>query len=321
MDDASPFPGPTLPVLDLPALHANHSGCWLRMRGGVTNAVGKGEAIVTAADTPLLILNAPLVASRLGYPDLSGLDLLELYAFVHPARFVVPTPKGLAQALGLAQPTGDADVPLLLQQAAAALLAHCGAPDWAEREGAWTALQGLAKLRWAWAPVLATAIEKPARAERWLFSRLPEWEETAERPQPAQVDLLQADVLSQLDHITGHGSESRPGQQDYAARAAHIFAPRTARGAPHMLLAEAGTGTGKTLGYLAPASLWAHASGGTVWVSTYTKALQRQLRREARRVWGDSNRVVVRKGRENYLCLLNLEDALQGGFGGRAAIL
>ena len=32
-------------------------------------------------------------------------------------------------------------------------------------------------------------------------------------------------------------------------------------------------------------------------------------------------RVVVRKGRENYLCLLNLEDALQGGFAGRAAIL
>jgi ATP-dependent DNA helicase DinG len=30
---------------------------------------------------------------------------------------------------------------------------------------------------------------------------------------------------------------------------------------------------------------------------------------------------VVRKGRENYLCLLNLEDALQGGFGGRAAVL
>src|SRR3712207_8787922 len=32
-------------------------------------------------------------------------------------------------------------------------------------------------------------------------------------------------------------------------------------------------------------------------------------------------RIVVRKGRENYLCLLNLEDALQGGFAGRAAIL
>ena len=32
---------------------------------------------MAAADTPLLMLNAPLVATRLGYPDLSGLDLLE----------------------------------------------------------------------------------------------------------------------------------------------------------------------------------------------------------------------------------------------------
>jgi ATP-dependent DNA helicase DinG len=137
-DPAVPVPGnPAPPALDLPAIHASHGGCWLR---GVdlfpsTRAVGKGEAIVAAADTPLLMLNAPLVASRLGYPDLSGLDLLELYAFVHPARFVVPTPKGLATALGLPQPAGDADVPLLLQQAAQALLATTAAPDWAEREG------------------------------------------------------------------------------------------------------------------------------------------------------------------------------------------
>ncbi|MBO0749342.1 MAG: ATP-dependent DNA helicase, partial [Porphyrobacter sp.] len=87
-----------------------------------------------------------------------------------------------------------------------------------------------------------------------------------------------------------------------------------------------GTGIGKTLGYLAPASLWAEKSHGTVWVSTFTKNLQRQLRRESARAWpaaraDGSKPVVVRKGRENYLCLLNLEDALQGGFGGRAAVL
>ena len=34
-----------------------------------------------------------------------------------------------------------------------------------------------------------------------------------------------------------------------------------------------------------------------------------------------ARRIVVRKGRENYLCLLNLEDAMQGAFAGRAAIL
>ena len=315
------------PALSLPALHASHGGCWLREGASETRGVGKGEAIVTAADTPLLILNAPLVASRLGYPDLSGLDLLELFAFIYPARFMVPTPKGLAHALSLPEPEGDADVPLLLQRAAAAMLAQCAAPDWPAREGAWAALQSLQKLRWPWGPLLGEAIARPERAERWLFARLPEWEETAERPQPAQVFLNEADVLGQLDHITGHGSEARPGQQAYAAAAAQIFAPRRADRTPHVFLAEAGTGTGKTLGYLAPASLWAHASGGTVWVSTYTKALQRQLRRESRRVWPSEGkqRVVVRKGRENYLCLLNLEDALQsgssGGFGGRAAIL
>jgi hypothetical protein len=74
---------------------------------------------------------------------------------VHPARFVVPTPKGLATALGLPQPAGDADVPLLLQQAAQALLATTAAPDWAEREGAWSALQSMIKLRWPWATLLS----------------------------------------------------------------------------------------------------------------------------------------------------------------------
>src|SRR5205085_4693069 len=34
-----------------------------------------------------------------------------------------------------------------------------------------------------------------------------------------------------------------------------------------------------------------------------------------------SRRIVIHKGRENYLCLLNLEDALQGAFSGRAAVL
>jgi len=182
----------------------------------------------------------------------------------------------------------------------------------------------------AGAGAVALALGGIAGPSDWRFSRLPEWEEAGERPQPAQITLHEGDVLGQLDHITGQRSEARPSQKAYASAAAGIFAPRTADKRPHMLLAEAGTGTGKTLGYLAPASLWAHSSGGTVWVSTYTKALQRQLRRESRRAWpaarADGRQaVVVRKGRENYLCLLNLEDALQsgsaGGFGGRAAIL
>ncbi len=313
-------------ALPLPALHASHGGCWLRSGAGLSRGVSKGDAIIAAADTPLLMLNAPLVATRLGYPDLSGLDLLELFAFVHPAQFMVPTPKGLAHALDLTEPADDAEVPLLLQQAAEALLAFCAGPAWPQREGAWTSLQALTRLRWSWAPLLTARIAVPATAERWLFSRLPEWEETAERPQPAQVTLDPAAVAARLAELTGTDAEARPAQAHYAAEAAHAFAPRTQRDQPNMLLAQAGTGIGKTLGYLAPVSLWSQAAQGTVWVSTYTKALQRQLRAESRRAWpphraDGSAPVVVRKGRENYLCLLNLEDALQGGFTGRAAIL
>lgn len=309
---------------DLPALHASHGGIWLR-DGGRTQGLAKGRAIARAAETPVLLLNAPLTGQRLGYPELNGLDLLELWAFLHPARFLVPTPKGLAAALNLSVPASEGDIPGLLQQAAQVMLDRLGSTEWTEREGGWTSAQSLHRLRWTWAPLVAPRIAKPKEAERWLFSKLPEWEEAQPRPAPRTIALDEGQVLARLDALTGAGAEPRPGQRAYAAAASAAFLPRRHRDQPNMLLAEAGTGIGKTLGYLAPASLWAGQAQGTVWVSTYTKALQRQLDRESLRLFPDptiaAKRVVVRKGRENYLCLLNLEDALQGGFTGRAAIL
>jgi ATP-dependent DNA helicase DinG len=273
----------------------------------------------------MILLNAPLVGERLGYPELSGLDLLELFAFVHPATFMVPTPKGLATALGLDAPGEDQGAAAMLLRAAATLLSHLDKPDWAEREGAWASAGSLARLRWPWATATGKRIVKPAQAERWLFSKLPEWQETPPRPAPRPVMLKAAAVLERLDDLTGHGAEERPGQRNYAEAAIDAFSPRQRKDAPNVVLAEAGTGIGKTLGYLSPASLWAEQAGGTVWISTYTKALQRQLDGESARLFPDpalrSAKVVVRKGRENYLCLLNLEDALQGGFAGRAAVL
>jgi len=306
------------------ALHATHGGIWIAHADGRTEAVGRGAAIARAADTPLVMLNAPLVASRLGYPDLSGLDLLELFAFVFPARFAVPTPHGLAHALAMNPPVDEAGAAAFLREAAGRLLAVLER-DWPEREGAWTSAQALARLRWPWASVALGRLPRPERNERWLFSRLPEWSETAERPPPRPMRIAPADAVERLGQLAGDGAELREGQQLYAQAAAAAFAPRPVERAPNLVLAEAGTGIGKTLGYLAPASLWAEQADGPVWVSTYTKALQRQLMREGVRLYPDPaerrTRMVVRKGRENYLCLLNLEDALQGGFAGRAAVL
>ncbi len=309
--------------LPLPALHATHAGFWIARDGEVREA-GRGEAIGRLAETPHILLNAPLIGQRLGTPDVSGLDLLELFAFIHPARFAVPTVAGMARAAGIEPPGNDGEAAPVLIAIAEALLATLDT-EWAEREGAWTSNATLYRLGWSWAPFVAERLKQPERAERMLFSRLPQWEEGGERPAPRTLSIPAADAQERLATLTGAGAEPREGQVAMAREAAAIFSPRKSAGEPNMLLAEAGTGIGKTLAYLAPASLWAERSGGTVWVSTFTKALQRQLDAESARIVADpeerKKRIVIRKGRENYLCLLNLEDAMQGAFAGRAAVL
>src|SRR4051812_11655257 len=313
-----------MPAIPIPALHATHAGIWLAAGDGDVREASRGEAIARAAETPHIILNAPLVGQRLGYPELSGLDLLELFAFINPARFAVPTPAGLSRVLDLEPPVSEADAAAALQRMAARLFAVLSDPDWREREGAWTSNATLHRLGWAWASLIGARLERPERGERMLFSRLKQWEESGERPPPRTISVDAAEARARLDALTGR-IEPREGQRAMAEAVTQVFAPKRSKDAPNLLLAEAGTGIGKTLAYLAPASVWAAEAGGTVWVSTFTKALQRQLDGEGPKLFADAKerarRIVIRKGRENYLCLLNLEDALQGAFSGRAAIL
>ena len=79
----------------------------------------------------------------------------------------------------------------------------------------------------------------------------------------------QNEVLDALRLATAHlpEVEERPGQDEMAVTIAASIATR------RHLIVQAGTGTGKTLGYLVPALL----SGKRTVVATYTKALQDQL--------------------------------------------
>ncbi|MDR2165838.1 MAG: ATP-dependent DNA helicase [Zoogloeaceae bacterium] len=83
--------------------------------------------------------------------------------------------------------------------------------------------------------------------------------------------------------------------------------------AQKILIAEAGTGTGKTFAYLVPALL----SGGKVIVSTGTKTLQDQLFNKDLPQVRDALRAPVHmallKGRANYLCHYHLKRALTEG--------
>ena len=76
-----------------------------------------------------------------------------------------------------------------------------------------------------------------------------------------------------------------------------------------VLVAEAGTGTGKTFAYLVPALL----SGGKVIVSTGTKTLQDQLFDRdlpaVREALASGASAALLKGRANYVCLYRLRRA------------
>lgn len=289
--------------------------------------VEEGTAAVLgrrAAGARPLVCHAPSTARRLGRDNLAAHDLLELFAFVHPARFALPTVGGLAEAVGLAPPPLADRVAqaLALPSIAARLLESLTTLHGRDQGTARVLAFAMARGGWAWgAPVLAALGARGdgphgsavARAFR-VWERLSEISEHSPEVAAGHQPVSPDEARARLADLLGAAAEDRPQQSDYASAAAAAFAPREHRDSPHMVLAEAGTGVGKTLGYIAPASVWAEKNDGTVWIATYTRNLQRQLDGELDRLHPDpsekARRVVIRKGRENYLCLLNMEEAV-----------
>jgi ATP-dependent DNA helicase DinG len=281
---------------------------------GELSGVQSGSVARLVGEAVPLVVHGPATLRRLGGPAIAVLDLLELFAFVIPATSVAPTPGGLARLLDMERPGSAEAAVAMLPDIAEALLARLAAgrdlpmnrdaPGLAARMGA---------AGWGWAPFVLRALGAPAAAADGmamrLWKRLPKWEDAATRPPPGAMPVAAGQARARLATLLGAGAEQRPAQADYASAVAGAFAPRAAEGFPNVVLAEAGTGTGKTLGYLAPASVWAEQNKGAVWISTFTRHLQRQIQSEAARL-GPGTKVVLRKGRENYLCLLNFEDAM-----------
>jgi len=105
---------------------------------------------------------------------------------------------------------------------------------------------------------------------------------------------------------SGRLAAALPGFEPRAGQAALAEAVSEALAGDEHLLAEAGTGTGKSLAYLLPALV----SGKRVVVATATKALQEQLLTKdvpaAAAALGREVRVAVLKGRQSYLCRKSL---------------
>src|SRR5205814_2583910 len=126
--------------------------------------------------------------------------------------------------------------------------------------------------------------------------------DAAPAPAPGPMrDFL--DASSPLAHSIP-GFTPRDQQIAFADAVAQTIAQRG------QLIAEAGTGTGKTFAYLVPALL----SGGKVIISTGTKTLQDQLFRRdlpnVRAVLDVPVTIALLKGRSNYVCHFHLARTL-----------
>ncbi len=269
----------------------------------------------------VMVCHAGTVAGRLGIESLVALDVLELFAFVRPARFCLPTPRGLAIFLGLPIPEGHRAEAESIAASARLLLDLLAAEDDSSRTVAATVAKAMQRGGWPWAKVVLERLGPDNKVSSSgvsgglrVWELLKKWDDNAFITPPGSEPVDEHDIRQRLSELLGDNAEARPRQGDYAAAVAAAFAPREHRGEPHILLADAGTGIGKTLGYIAPASLWSEKNEGSVWISTFTRNLQRQLDGELDRLYPDPaekrKHVVIRKGRENYLCLLNFADAV-----------
>jgi ATP-dependent DNA helicase DinG len=288
-----------------------------------TESIPLATAASWLHDRRVMLCNGRLTARRLNLDGIVAYDILELFAFVHPAEPCVPTPAGLAQRLGLVPPRSAAQACLCIAGIAHALLAEIAVhPD----QSVPALAAAMARGGWPWGAFVLAAMGRSdnefglneIRRAAAVWTRLPEWRETPAPGPASQHPVAPHEARARLAEMIARAAEGppepRPQQGDYTSAACFAFTPRQEAGEPQMVLAEAGTGVGKTLGYLAPATLWAERNGAPVWVSTYTRNLQRQIDRTLYRHYPNEDiardKVVIRKGRENYLCLLNLEEAL-----------
>ena len=115
---------------DIPALCVNARQAALLTTDGEIRVLDHETAGQLIHNKSVLLCHAPYTCKTIGIENVDGFDLLELFAFVHPAKFCVPTPVGLSKTLGISIPTSFDEYPYTLMEATRALLSDLQQDIW-----------------------------------------------------------------------------------------------------------------------------------------------------------------------------------------------
>ncbi len=243
--------------------------------------------------------------------SLPCLDILEWLSFLYPTLVAPPNIVGISKYFNLEYSPNPQQQAILLRKIAESIQTKL-----TSRDDYFDLAQLASKMGqggWEWAQYLPFKQSKDPSTNKnttnisafQLWQNLPEWQSNPLLPADSQLPLEKNEITEKLEKIINQRNHDlRPAQTEYSHAIGHIFQPIIDDAFPHAALLEAYTGTGKTLGYLVPSQLYAHKNNATIWISTYTRNLQHQIYHEATDL---TAKIAIRKGRENYLCLLNYQ--------------
>ena len=184
---------------NVPALCANAKHAALLSTDGEIEIISHEKAKQIIHDKPVLVCHAPYTCKQLGADDILAFDILELFAFVHPAVFCVPTPTGVAKALGLAPPSDFESQAMSLVECTQVLLQDLQRDMWQAKANplAIAGVMGQQGKGWNWTPFVFSALGEEydprvpviSKSDLNVWKNLPEWSEEAPPPSPSHFPV------------------------------------------------------------------------------------------------------------------------------------
>ncbi|MCK5923902.1 MAG: hypothetical protein KAG66_23405, partial [Methylococcales bacterium] len=136
-------------------------------------------------------------------------------------------------------------------------------------------------------------------------------------PDDETISILDTEMITTMLSPEGNFAQAFPNYEYRQQQVDMVEAVCGAFNEGEHLFVEAGTGTGKSIGYLLPASFWAEANKRHVVVSTNTINLQDQLISkdipQLQKMLPFPVRAAILKGKRNYLCTRLFEQRRRRG--------
>lgn len=243
------------------------------------------------------------------------LDVLELWAFCFPNIMVVPTVRGLCDFFFI-QYNSD-DEASCINDVVNSILSK-----FEIEKNNYKAYEDilfyLNFVKWGWAKIIAERIGFDFKKHNIgqfnnglkVWKLLTNYEADIRPRKPMGISVGENEIEDFIKEILNkkYSNQSysiREEQVKYSKNIVKVFEYNDEN--TNILLSQAETGVGKTIGYIAPSVIWSKKNDYPVWISTYTKNLQHQIYNDLKLIYPDKRKICTLKGRENYICLTRFE--------------